>query len=99
MNKAATTPGTSENSPVQVSLVLTQSDMAAGQKTMEHKETKPDVVGDELLTSDEAAAFYKVTLHTLKGWRLTKKGPRFVRVGNGVRYWRSDLLAFIQDQG
>lgn len=43
-----------------------------------------------------AAEYLSVSVHTLRRWRLFRKGPAFVKVGaKAVRYRISDLEAFI----
>lgn len=50
-----------------------------------------------LLKPREAADYLKVQPGTLKTWRWSGKGPRFIRVGNrSIRYRMEDLEAFIQ---
>lgn len=47
---------------------------------------------DELLTSDEVAEFFKVPVWTVRKWRASGTGPKGVRVGRHVRYWRSECV-------
>lgn len=54
---------------------------------------------DELLTTAETAALLKVHVDTLRRWRLAGRGPAYVRIGSTYRYWRSVVLAWINDQG
>ena len=35
---------------------------------------------------------------TLCNWRTDKKGPPFVRIGGNVRYLKTDLNAWLDDQ-
>ena len=58
-------------------------------------------VEEEFLTAPEAAKILKVSPITMSIWRHEKRGPDFVRLGNGrgVRYKRSTLLAFIERNG
>jgi excisionase family DNA binding protein len=50
-----------------------------------------------LLRPKEAAAYLNVQPGTLKTWRWSGKGPRFMKVGNrSIRYRLEDLEAFIQ---
>ena len=44
-----------------------------------------------LLTPEEVADYLNISPRTIEGWRLSKKGPRFVRMGKHVRY-RADHL-------
>ena len=45
----------------------------------------------ELLTSQEAADFMKISIHTLEKWRSVGKGPPYVRAGRQARYDRETL--------
>lgn len=50
----------------------------------------------ELIDESEAAATLGCAITTLRNWRYTKQGPRFVKVGKRmVRYQRTDLAAFV----
>ncbi len=33
---------------------------------------------------------------TLKSWRCSRRGPRFVRLGRKIAYREQDLLAFVE---
>lgn len=49
-----------------------------------------------LMTEAEAANILRVRVATLRKWRITGMGPRFVRVGvHLVRYDPADLAAFV----
>jgi len=47
------------------------------------------------LTSAQAAQYLNVNPRLLDDWRWRKKGPKFVKVGNSVRYTREELDTFI----
>ena len=51
----------------------------------------------ELLTMDEVAQRYRVSISTLNYWRKQGRGPKAMRLGRHVRYHRDDLLAWEQD--
>jgi hypothetical protein len=51
---------------------------------------------DALLGEVAAAQFLNLSTRTLQAWRLSGRGPAFVRAGRAVRYRRSDLVAWIQ---
>lgn len=53
---------------------------------------------DELLTIDEAAAIVRAPVATLRYWRHMGTGPRSFRVGRAVRYWRTEVLHWLDDQ-
>lgn len=95
MDEVTTNPGTTEKCHAGAGLASGGFELALGEKSMQQQDGNRSIAGDELLTPAETAALYKVTIRTLEDWRRAKKGPRFVRVGNGVRYWRSDLLAYL----
>ena len=53
---------------------------------------------DELLTIAEVAAIVRAPVATLRYWRHLGTGPRSFRVGRGVRYWRTDVTAWLGQQ-
>lgn len=53
------------------------------------------MTSDELLTQDEVAKLLKVTTGTLANYRVTGKGPRFVK-GGRIQYRRSDVQAYLE---
>ena len=52
---------------------------------------------DEFLSSDYMAEWLLLTVNTLEKWRVRGEGPPFVKVGGRVRYRRSDVLAWIEE--
>jgi predicted DNA-binding transcriptional regulator AlpA len=54
--------------------------------------------GDELLTLAEVAAIVRVPVATVRYWRHLSTGPKGFRLGRGVRYWKSDVMAWLEDQ-
>ena len=63
----------------------------------EHTTHSPDL-DDELLSIDETAALLRAPVATLRYWRYLGTGPRSFRVGRAVRYWRHDVLTWLQEQ-
>jgi predicted DNA-binding transcriptional regulator AlpA len=55
-------------------------------------------VDDNLLTIVEVAAIVRAPVATLRYWRYLGIGPRSFRVGRGVRYWRADVGAWLEQQ-
>jgi DNA-binding transcriptional MerR regulator len=49
-----------------------------------------------LLRSKEAAKLLNVADGTLRYWRVVGLGPRWTKLGGGVRYDLADLLKFIE---
>lgn len=49
-----------------------------------------------VLSNKEAARFLGISHRTLEDWRLTNRGPRFIKLGRLVRYRLSDLLDFME---
>lgn len=45
-----------------------------------------------------AAAFLGLTRRTLEWWRITGRGPRFLKIGASVRYRITDLEAFERER-
>lgn len=51
---------------------------------------------ENFLTTHEAAALLRVSEHTLRSWRASRAGPRFIKIGGTVRYRRDDLDEYIE---
>jgi excisionase family DNA binding protein len=48
-----------------------------------------------LLTQRDAARLLSLSIRTLERMRVTGLGPRFIKLGNSVRYRESDLEQWI----
>ncbi len=48
------------------------------------------------LTEKEVAEQIKVSLASLRRWRLLQRGPRFIKVGALVRYRAEDLEQWLE---
>jgi predicted DNA-binding transcriptional regulator AlpA len=68
------------------------------QRDVDHPSEERPTDGDELLTIAEVAAIVRAPVATLRYWRHLGTGPRSFRVGRGVRYWRTDVNAWLQLQ-
>lgn len=54
---------------------------------------------DRLMTADQVFELTTFAPSTLARWRLTGEGPKWQRIGRrAVRYWRSDVLAWIEQE-
>jgi hypothetical protein len=51
-----------------------------------------------LFTEEEVSEQLKVTVACLRKWRLLGKGPRYVKIGNRVRYAPGDLTGWLATQ-
>jgi hypothetical protein len=51
--------------------------------------------GSKFLTSDEAARYLGVKPRLMENWRWRKCGPKFLKIGNRIRYTMEDLQAFV----
>lgn len=51
-----------------------------------------------LMTPRELAEHLGVPVKTLYTWRTTARGPRAIRVGKHLRYRRSDVEAWLEQQ-
>jgi hypothetical protein len=49
----------------------------------------------DLLPTSEAAAYLGLAPHTLNVWRITGRGPAFVKIGRRVAYRKAALDDFI----
>lgn len=52
-------------------------------------------MSDELLDTDDVAAYIGLSPVTLRKWRMTGAGPNFVRLGRAVRYRKAVIDAFL----
>lgn len=50
----------------------------------------------ELLTTEEAAKYLRVTSRSLIRWRINRLGPPCIRMPRHVRYRRADLDAWLE---
>jgi predicted DNA-binding transcriptional regulator AlpA len=53
---------------------------------------------DELMTLKEVATLVRVPEATLRYWRHLGTGPRGFRIGRSVRYWRNDVMHWLDEQ-
>jgi hypothetical protein len=53
---------------------------------------------DELLSVAEAAAIVRAPVATLRYWRHLGTGAHSFKVGRSVRYWRSEVIAWLEAQ-
>jgi hypothetical protein len=56
---------------------------------------------DVLVTPKDVAEMLVVTERTLQAWRNgenNQRGPGWVVVGGQIRYWRSDVLAWLEER-
>lgn len=54
---------------------------------------------DEILTPEEAGQLMKLDTKTLRRWRYERRGPAYFSLTHRtVRYYRSDVEAFIKDR-
>jgi len=53
---------------------------------------------DELMTIKEVATLVRVPEATLRYWRHLGTGPHSFRVGRSVRYWRNDVVHWLEEQ-
>ena len=69
--------------------------MSSTQRATVPETTRAD---DELLTMQEVADVVRVPVATLRYWRHLGTGPRSFRIGRSVRYWRTEVFAWLDDQ-
>jgi len=54
--------------------------------------------GDELLTLKEVATLVRVPEATLRYWRHLGTGPHGFRIRRSVRYWRNEVIHWLDEQ-
>ena len=92
----------------QTQAALTARDQAAAERaerahsadlstpTGAHGELSPNSPGyDPLLTVDQVSDWLGVPKGTLYQWRSRCCGPRAIKVGNGIRYRRSEIETYL----
>lgn len=52
---------------------------------------------NDLLTTEEVAAYFRTVPATVRYWRHIGKGPRSLRVGRRVLYRASDVRTWAED--
>ena len=54
--------------------------------------------GNQILamTEQEVAQRLKLSVATLRSWRLRRRGPRYVRFGRAVRYLPADIDLYVE---
>lgn len=52
----------------------------------------------EVMTAPEVSAFIRVPVTTLYKWRGEGRGPRSARIGRGLRYRRTDVEKWLEQQ-
>ncbi len=60
--------------------------------------TQPSHADDDLLTIAEVADLVRAPVATLRYWRHLGTGPHSFRIGRSVRYWRTEVLRWLEDQ-
>lgn len=53
---------------------------------------------DHLLHEAEVAKILSVKVSTLRRWRWSGRGPRFIKVGSAVRYDPQDLKNYLAER-
>jgi len=54
---------------------------------------------DTLLTIKEVAAIVRAPEGTVRYWRFMGTGPRSIKIGKRVCFWKSDVLQWLEDLG
>ena len=55
-------------------------------------------MNERFLTENEVAERTRISLATLRRWRLENRGPKFRKFGSLIRYAEEDLISWEQDQ-
>lgn len=48
-----------------------------------------------LLNEYDVADFFRLSVATMRHWRLTGKGPKWLKLGSAVRYRPEDVQAYL----
>lgn len=58
---------------------------------------KKELPSEELLTSNELARLWKISVQCLAQWRFRNKGPKYIKLESKVLYKRSDIEQYMED--
>ena len=53
---------------------------------------------DTLLTIDEVGELIRMPVASLRYWRVLDTGPRGFIIGRRLRYWRQDVMDWLDEQ-
>jgi excisionase family DNA binding protein len=53
---------------------------------------------DRLLDVGEVAAYLNLPAQTLYSWRVSARGPRGIKIGRHLRFRRSDVESWLDEQ-
>lgn len=51
-----------------------------------------------LLTQEEVAKRWNISMRTLERWRWMKEGPKYIKIGGHVRYRISEIEKYEQER-
>ena len=57
--------------------------------------TAPNQSETGLLNEHEVARYLKISVASVRRWRLFRKGPKFVKIGSAVRYRKQDVETWL----
>src|SRR4051794_6623074 len=60
--------------------------------------SKQDIKYERLINERQVADLVGVSLATVRRWRLRNRGPRYLKIGVGVRYFPRDVRAWLNAQ-
>jgi predicted DNA-binding transcriptional regulator AlpA len=73
--------------------------MAAGRSSAKVSESPLSNLSPALRTEVQAAAFLGVSPRVLQKWRVTGRGPQFLRLSSRcIRYSQADLLSWVESR-
>lgn len=52
----------------------------------------------DLLDEHDVARITRLSLASVRRWRLLKQGPRFLKIGSAVRYRALDVAAWLESR-
>jgi excisionase family DNA binding protein len=50
---------------------------------------------NRLLTTKEAADYFRIQPNTIEQWRVKGQGPKFVKIGRCIRYRPTDIKDYL----
>src|SRR5690242_19298497 len=49
----------------------------------------------EMLTAQQVASYFDMSVACVRKWRVRRKGPKFVKIGRSIRYKRGDVESWL----
>lgn len=73
-----------------------ENESAGLNSVKEHSRDETPYGEPHLITEQQAADLFGLSVKTLRNWRLSGAGPSYLKIGRSVRYCVSDITAWLE---